>query len=58
MISPGILSTNKSFEDSIINEEEININMNKTENVIIKEKKLFILFDSFETSYLEKTMRI
>ena len=54
MISPGILSTNKSFEDSIINDEEININMNKTENVIIKEKKLFILFDSFETSYLEK----
>ena len=55
MNSPRITLTNKSFEDSVIKEEEIDVNINITENLNLKEKQLSVLFDSLEVSYLEKS---
>ena len=46
--------TSKSFQDSAIKEEEIDVNMNITEILNTKERQLSILLDSFETSYSQK----
>ena len=46
--------TNKSFEDSEVKEEEIDINMKKNQNNSYKEKQLSIFLEEFETSYSKK----
>ena len=46
--------SNKSLENSTIREDQIDINMNITENINYKERQLSILLDSFEASYSQK----
>jgi len=55
-INSDNLVSNKSFENSTIREEQIDIdiNTNITENLTFKEEQLSLLLESFETSYSQK----
>ena len=46
--------SNKSYEDSVIKEDEIDVNMNTSEYFIYRERHLSILLDTFEISYSNK----
>ena len=46
--------SNKSYEDSLIKEDEIDVNMNTSEYFIYRERQLSILLDTFQISYSNK----
>ena len=46
--------TNGSYENSLIKEDEIDVDMNTNENNIYKERQLSILLNVFEKSYSKK----
>ena len=46
--------TNKSLQDSVIKEDEIDVNMSTNEYITYKERQLSILLNTFEISYSNK----
>ena len=54
MNDSGYSLTNKNYEDSVIKEDEIDVNMSTNEYISYKERQLSILLNTFEISYSNK----